>query len=374
LNGEILQSYNHPKGGILDYSPDGKFLATGGGGFEIPDSEKIKLWNLEENKFFMNLIDTIKSSGADIKSPKSIAFSKDGRFLVIGYHTGSTVPRNSNLVIWDRQNYTTISYLYYPKMYITKMRFTPDSKFLAVGFSYQKSNYVLFIDTKTWEVKMPSLQHPEAVQDFTFTSDGTKLITGCDDNNIRIWNTETIILERMIKVEGDIRALGISKDDKYLFYQWMGGLNGGLLKKDLNAEKVLYNYNINIFPISKTTMTSIDISPNDQSFIAGSSLGVCLYKADLLSSINETNKGIETIYPNPTNGMIKINFYNPSYQFLRVELQNISGALIDTIFSGNLEQGEQSINYNGNNLFAGNYIITLSAKGFSKSFKLIKEK
>lgn len=80
---------------------------------------------------------------------------------------------------------------------------------------------------------------------------------------------------------------------------------------------------------------------------------------------------LEQNYPNPTNGLTTIEFFLPKSDNISINLFNIYGKSITTLFSGFMPEGDHSITYQTNDLKGGIYIYTLSSAGQVKSKKMI---
>jgi WD40 repeat protein len=80
------------------------------------------------------------------------------------------------------------------------------------------------------------------------------------------------------------------------------------------------------------------------------------------------------IYPNPTNGLINLEFNNPILENTLINLNDINGLLIKNLFNNILEQGQQSINFNVSDLSNGTYYIKVNNSQLSLFFKLIINK
>ena len=59
---------------------------------------------------------------------------------------------------------------------------------------------------------------------------------------------------------------------------------------------------------------------------------------------------------------------------IKIEIQNLLGQKISEVFSGDLKNGEYSININTNELSNGNYLIHISDGNSSKKLNMIINK
>jgi hypothetical protein len=79
------------------------------------------------------------------------------------------------------------------------------------------------------------------------------------------------------------------------------------------------------------------------------------------------------VYPNPVVSTARILFVMPSASSnTKIQLADINGRIVETIFKGNLEQGSQTIPWeNKNKLRAGVYILKLTFDGECETFSVI---
>lgn len=79
------------------------------------------------------------------------------------------------------------------------------------------------------------------------------------------------------------------------------------------------------------------------------------------------------VYPNPVVSTARISFVMPNASSnAKIQLVDMNGRIVETIFKGNLEQGSQNISWkNKNKLKAGIYIVKLIFDGESETFSVI---
>ena len=93
----------------------------------------------------------------------------------------------------------------------------------------------------------------------------------------------------------------------------------------------------------------------------------CEYPLNNNEIINNSLK-INQIFPNPFNPKTNITINIPSYDFIELNIYNISGQLIKTIYSNYLNQGTHSFIWNAKNYQSGIYIVKISAGNKSDSY------
>jgi len=123
----------HPTIYSIAFSPDGKILASAGGG-EYDDDNSIYLWNVESRKMVSNQL-IGHSSQVD-----SVVFSPDGKMLS---------SRSDNLQLWDVESKIPMGDPFEYSIYDSS--FSTDSKVLA--FSTSEWIYTLDVDPESWAKK-----------------------------------------------------------------------------------------------------------------------------------------------------------------------------------------------------------------------------
>ncbi len=76
-------------------------------------------------------------------------------------------------------------------------------------------------------------------------------------------------------------------------------------------------------------------------------------------------------YPNPFNPITTIRFEIPKSQHIELEVYNILGEKVRTLFNGEAPAGIMTVDFNGDNLASGIYIYHLEADNFTAAKKLI---
>ncbi|MDD5362108.1 MAG: YCF48-related protein [Ignavibacteria bacterium] len=99
-----------------------------------------------------------------------------------------------------------------------------------------------------------------------------------------------------------------------------------------------------------------------------------------LLDVNNNYEGVisdfelQNNYPNPFNSTTKIIYKINKDDRYKLELFNITGKKIETLFDKYIKRGEYEINYNANNLSSGIYFIKLSSNANNKAIKIILNK
>jgi hypothetical protein len=148
------------------------------------------------------------------------------------------------------------------------------------------------------------------------------------------------------------RSTGASGYDfttvKYLSYgiqQWVARYPGG-------ADKILVDKNLNLYLTGTNSEggTSLDIITLKYS----QPVGIKPLSNEVVSSYR-----LYQNYPNPFNNQTVLEFDAPNTDEIQLLLYNITGALVNTIFTGSLNPGRYKITLNAENLSTGIYFCCL---------------
>jgi hypothetical protein len=158
-----LKGHTHWVGSVA-FSPNGKFLASGGW------DETVKLWSVSDG----SLVRTLKEHTYSVSS---VAFSPDGELLASG-------SSDKTIKLWGVSDGRLVHTLEGHTDWVWSVAFSPDGEFLASGSSDKT--------IKLWRVSDGSLVrtlegHTDSVRSVAFSPDGELLASGSDDNTIRLW-------------------------------------------------------------------------------------------------------------------------------------------------------------------------------------------
>ncbi|MEM6319566.1 MAG: WD40 repeat domain-containing protein [Bacteroidota bacterium] len=178
----------------LDFSPDGKWLVSGGA------DRTVTIWEVETGKESQ----TFTGHTDDVLA---VRFSPNGRYVA-----SSGVDKV--IKIWDVRANELVHNLTGHSDYIRDLAFSPDGRMVASA-SWDMTAIV-------WEVSTGrQLQtftgHSDNVTSISFNSDGTKVVTSCGDYNLRIWEVGTGKLLKVIRGHKDeIWDVKWSKNEKLI--------------------------------------------------------------------------------------------------------------------------------------------------------------
>lgn len=166
------------------YSPDGKFVASGG-----HQDGTVRIWSILDKK-------EVRILKGHTDKITSIAYSSDGKFIASGSDDSTTR-------IWDIRKGKEIKRFYIRS--VEALAYSPDENFIAVG----KYNGLVEIWNIQDECKVCTFNTNDEcetkINSVLYTPDGKYLVSGAEDGTVVIWNIEKnkqikkIIYEEPIK-------------------------------------------------------------------------------------------------------------------------------------------------------------------------------
>lgn len=168
----------------IDFSPDGKYLITGG-----LDGD-IKIWHLPGLK----LIKTINGHNSSIKS---VRINNLGNCFASA-SSGEPYTGDNTIKLWDFKSGDMLHKLSSP-LGMEAVEFNPSGKFLIGGAREVNSNgldqkqigyiYVYYIpeDFLTEPIRLVHRQPVPQSDYFHFNNDGSRMVSGHEDGSVRVW-------------------------------------------------------------------------------------------------------------------------------------------------------------------------------------------
>jgi WD40 repeat protein/serine/threonine protein kinase len=155
-------------------SPDGSTLVT----FSPWRSPLVKLWNTATGQ----LRTTLQVRG--INSAPSVDFSPDGKILATGMQFGG-------VSLWDAatgKEKLTIGQGESGLSYVTAVRFSPEGKTLAAGTNH---GTVRLWDVAAGQLLAALKGHTQTIRSIAFSPDGKTVATAGDDQTVKLWDPAT---------------------------------------------------------------------------------------------------------------------------------------------------------------------------------------
>ena len=195
VTGELL---NRPHGGdVISFSPDGRILASGGGGagwgsirfYDVKTGEPLRTIDdkrtAERNKQLeLRIGSSVSYSGISsiYGSVRSLSFRPDGKTLASGLSDGT-------IRIWDVQTDELLRTFMGHASGVENIAFHPDGKTLAS--SGRLDGTLRIWDADTGERLHTLTGHTGWIHNFSFSPDGKTLASANHDETIRIWDATT---------------------------------------------------------------------------------------------------------------------------------------------------------------------------------------
>jgi WD40 repeat protein len=176
------------------FSPDGQLVASPIGG----SRQTVKVWNANTGKEVMTL-------DANEFSPTKVAFSPDGKFIASG---GS----GPNIKVWEWETGREFLTLRgHDKGIITSVAFSPDGK--RIVSSCQEDYTVKLWDAMSG-TELITLKHADVPTSAAFSPDGSRIISGCRDGTARVWDATTGAELLTLRAGSGATAVAFSPDGK----------------------------------------------------------------------------------------------------------------------------------------------------------------
>jgi len=160
---------------FLEYSPDGSFLVSGSG------DKTVKVWNIEQNICMR----TLKSEMEESDGITSVAISHDGRFIAAG-------SLDHFIKLWDTETGRMIHQFEGHSDAVYSVVFSPDGKNIATG-SLDKTVKIWDLNEK--QCRNTLVAHRDFVLSIAYVQDGNWLLSGSKDRTIHFWDLRTYIPE-----------------------------------------------------------------------------------------------------------------------------------------------------------------------------------
>ncbi len=316
----VIQSGHFAGIESLDFSPDGKFMVTGGqdglvklwdvatfrevrtfrghsqpvntasidpaskmivSGSGSTGNGEVKLWDIRTGAL-------IKDVGTFEGGVNTAAFSPDGKWLAIG---SSSSVIQANLTIWDVENGKTIKVLTDGPPGLAALAISPDGlRIIGGGFTADhKDGEIRVWDCRSLEVVKKFKAHPYYVKKIKFSRDGSRLVSLSNEsvkkgreNVIKVWDSSTLknVFDISFKASTHTDDVAISPQGNLIAYQAEEGIH---IKDILRSEEILiaekYFYS-----------ASLQFSPDGALLVVATSVGIRAFNTNTGEKIKEIDE------------------------------------------------------------------------------------
>jgi len=317
--GEVKKKFNHDFCYTASFSPDGKYIASGGG----VEDNTVKLWEVESGKE----IRTLTGHTDDVFS---VHFSPDGKCLASGSW-------DNTVKLWEVESGKEIRTLTGHTDYVYSVSFSPDGKYIASGSG---DNTVKLWEVKTGKEIKTLTGHKSGVNSVNFSPDGKYLASGSNDNTVKLWEVDSgKEIRTLTGHTGDVSSVNFSPDGKYL----ASGSDDSTVKLwDVKTGKEIWS----AFAFTDVVL-SVSFSPD----------GKCLASGSFDNTVKlwevESGKEIRTLTGHKS-GVNSVNF-SPDGKYLA------SGSWDDTVKLWEVDSGKEIRTFSGHTDYV--YSVSFSPDG-----------
>jgi WD40 repeat protein len=164
----------------LDFSPDGRYLASG--------SFAVNLGNLRASRGVVTVREVhtgreVFRFQEQVGIVLSVAYRRDGKHIA-----SSSINKDNSFVVFDAKTGAKVKVVRGHASHIHRLRYSPDGLLLA---SASTDGVVKLWNASTLKEVRSINAHPAPVIDVAFAPDGARFATAGDDGTVRVWATAT---------------------------------------------------------------------------------------------------------------------------------------------------------------------------------------
>ena len=184
------------------FSPDGKFVASGGCDQLQPDRTCLqgsaRVWEVATGKEIARMTHAYGVGCVD--------FSPDGKYIASSDGYGGKTVR-----VWEATTGREIARMTHDS-YISSVAFSPDGKYVVSGSGDGTAR--VWVATTGQEIAR--MTHDDYVTSVAFSPDGKYVVSGSYDNTARVWEAATGKEIARMTHDGTVNSVAFSPDGKYV--------------------------------------------------------------------------------------------------------------------------------------------------------------
>ena len=195
----------------VTFSPDGQYLATA-------DAKYVSLWQLSNNEILWSKYQVVPNFSpfyTDYADYLAVAFRPDGKFLATGSTQGvAIIEVNGGADLWGKKRVSSANYSFVTTYaFFDAVAYSPNGQYLATGDTL---NDAIIWDASNGTI-IHQIGHSDDVWEVAFSPDGQYLITGDNAGNVSICEVSSgQKLQELPHDGGWIGAVTYSPDGAYL--------------------------------------------------------------------------------------------------------------------------------------------------------------
>ncbi len=343
--------------GFVDFSMDGKILASGSWDYTIG------LWDAETDEHLRTL-------EGHTDWVNSVAFSPDGTTIVSGSD-------DYTLRLWDVATGETLRTLEGHTDWVGSVSFSPDGNTIASG-SWDKT--IRLWDAKTGEHLRTLEGHTSGVRSVSFSPDGNTIVSGSEDKTLRLWDAKTG--EHLRTLEGHtsgVRSVSFSPDGNTIV--------SGSEDKTLRLWDAKTGEHLRTLKGHTSWVHSVSFSPDGNTIVSGSEDGtILLWEVSPTGKRSTTWAKLKTMavfqnYPNPSNPETWIPYQLAKPAEVTLTIYDMQGIVVHESKLGHQDAGTyqsrgRAAHWDGRNtvgesVASGIYFYTLTAGDFTATRRML---
>lgn len=211
---ELMRYADHiERVNAVAFSPDEQFVASGSGNFNSEDPDAtVRLWNRHTGEVVRQYV--------HLGAVHDLDFTPDGRFMATASGQSSSDQRNQDrrARLWNVETGQLVDRFEGFSGLARALDISPDGSRLAVGtWDSIDSGTIRIFDLNSGAELRRIYAHSNIITRVAFLPDGARVASASWDNTVRIWDVNTGLEVQQFAEQGDrVLGLAVSTDGEYL--------------------------------------------------------------------------------------------------------------------------------------------------------------